>query len=111
VSVRDVGLFAAKALADPAGWDQKAVSLAGVDMTLTQAREVFTRVVGGELPQTWQLFARILLWVIPGVADMFKWFETDGYGADIAALKKIEPTLQDYETWLKETSRWKAKNE
>lgn len=43
VSVRDIGLFAAKAIGEPERWDRRAMSLAGEDMTYAQAREVFER--------------------------------------------------------------------
>lgn len=111
VSTRDVGRFAARALADPEGWDQKAVSLAGLEMTHAQARETFRRVVGRGMPQAWGIFAKLLFWLVPDVRNMFAWFGTDGYGADIAALRKIEPELQDFEGWLREGSNWPVKKE
>ena len=38
---------------------------------------------------------------------MFTFFEHEGYRADIAALRQEEPTLMDFETWLKQASKWK----
>jgi uncharacterized protein YbjT (DUF2867 family) len=109
VSTRDVGLFAAKALADPAGWDRKAVALAGDEMTYGEARETFQRVVGQPLPQTWSIFGRGLLWSIDDLGKMFKWFDKEGgYGAKIEGLRRQEPRLQTFETWLRETSGWKS---
>ena len=35
---------------------------------------------------------------------MFNWFEKEGYGADIQALRKTEPSLQDFGTWLRDSS-------
>ena len=39
--------------------------------------------------------------------ELFSWFGTDGYGADIAQCKKIHPGLKDMETWLKTESKYK----
>jgi len=111
VSARDIGLFAAKALADPEGWHGKAMALAGDEMTQAQAKETLKRVVGKDMPHAWTIFASIVFWLLPDVKKMFVWFETDGYGADIEALRKMEPRLQDFETWLKESSKWTAKQE
>lgn len=107
ISVRDIGVFASKALREPERWASKAVSLAGDEMTLAEAKEHFKSVTGKELPQGWGFVAKGMLWAIGEVGAMFKFFEEEGYGADIAALSGEEPTLQDFETWLKESSKWK----
>jgi nucleoside-diphosphate-sugar epimerase len=105
IGTRDLGFFAAKAFAAPAEWDQKAISLAGDEITLPQARETFKKVVGKEIPESWNLLARLMLWAITDVGRMFAWFSSDGYGANIAELKAMEPRLQNFEEWLKE-SKW-----
>ncbi|KAI1388982.1 NAD(P)-binding protein [Hypoxylon trugodes] len=53
----------------------------------------------------------IVGWAVRGlvarnVGAMFRWFETDGYGVDIAALRKEEPRLQNFEMWLRESSKF-----
>ncbi|GKT44339.1 NmrA-like family domain-containing protein [Colletotrichum spaethianum] len=107
VSVRDIGLFAAKAIGNPEKWDRRAVSLAGEDVTYAKAREVFKKVVGSDMPQTYTIFGQGMLWAIADVGKMFEFFKREGYGADIQALRKEEPRLQDFEAWLKESSGWK----
>jgi uncharacterized protein YbjT (DUF2867 family) len=107
VSVRDIGLFAAKALSRPERWAGQAVSLAGDEMTLGEAKAHFKNATGKDLPQAWGILAKGMLWAIGDVGDMFAFFEKEGYGADIAALSGEESSLQDLETWLKETSKWK----
>ncbi|OLN81936.1 NmrA-like family domain-containing protein-like protein 1 [Colletotrichum chlorophyti] len=107
VSVRDIGLFAAKAIADPEKWDRRAVSLAGEDITYEKAREVFKKVVGSEMPQTYTFLGQGMLWAISDMGKMFEFFKREGYGADIQLLRKEEPRLQNFETWLRESSGWK----
>jgi len=111
VSARDVGRFAARALADPEGWDRRALAIAGDEMAPEEARAVFRRVVGRELPRAWWVFGRIVFWLVPGMREMFAWFGTDGFRVDIKELRRMEPRLQDFETWLKEESRWESKSE
>ncbi|KAI1375981.1 NAD(P)-binding protein [Hypoxylon crocopeplum] len=113
VSVRDIGLFAAKALLDPTAYQGRAVGLAGDELTLAEAQAVFRRVAGLELPQTWTIVGwgvRHLL-AAKHVGPMLTWFETDGYGVDIAALRSEEPRLQDFETWLRESSKFECSKE
>ncbi|KAK2053793.1 NmrA-like family protein [Colletotrichum caudatum] len=106
VSVRDIGLFAAKAIENPEKWDRRAVSLAGDDITYAKAREVFEKVVGGDMPQTYTFIGQGMLWAISDMGKMFEFFKSEGYGADIQALKEEEPRLQNFEAWLKESSGW-----
>ncbi|KAK3293193.1 uncharacterized protein B0H64DRAFT_207578 [Chaetomium fimeti] len=105
VSVHDIGVFGAKALGDPAEWSGRAVSLAGDELTLAEAKEIFHRVMGKKLPQTFTIFGRALMWGVKEMGDMFAFFEREGYGADIAALCRDTPT-QDFETWLRNDSKW-----
>lgn len=106
VSTRDIGLFAAKALTDPSAWSGKAISLAGDELTLDEVRSVFRKVKGKDLPQSWAILANLVLWAVGDVGLMFKFFEKEGYGADITALREMEPSLQNFESWLKESSKW-----
>ncbi|KAK4120644.1 NAD(P)-binding protein [Parathielavia appendiculata] len=106
VGVRDIGIFAAKALSEPAKWSGRAFALAGDELTLAEAREKFERVVGKPLPQAWTIVGRAAMWGMKELGDMFAWFENEGYGADIAACKREVPSMQDLEAWLRESSKW-----
>jgi uncharacterized protein YbjT (DUF2867 family) len=105
VSVQDIGKFAAAALTDPAKWAGRAVGLAGDELTLGEQKEVFKRVTGNELPHTFTFLAKGLIWAAKDVGVMFTWFGTDGYGADIEARKKEIPSMQNFEAWLRESSK------
>ncbi len=107
VSVRDIGLFAAAALTEPEKWKDRAVGLAGDELTLEEMKVKWKRATGQELPQTYTFFGKLLLWLAGEVGTMFSWFETEGYGADVEARRKELPT-QDLEAWLKESSPFKA---
>ncbi|KAI0181578.1 NAD(P)-binding protein [Hypoxylon sp. FL1284] len=109
VSVRDIGLFGAQALLDPGApaHRDRAFGLAGDELTLGEARDIFRRVsCGRELSQAWFPVGWVVRNVIAGrhVGAMFAWFERTGYGVDIAALRQREPRLQSFETWLHESS-------
>ncbi|KXX75122.1 NmrA-like family domain-containing protein 1 [Madurella mycetomatis] len=106
VSVRDIGIFAAKALVDPAKWSGRAVGLAGDALTLKEAKAKFVKVTGKKMPQSWTIAGKLMLWGVKEIGAMFAWFEKEGYGADIEARKK-DVVMQDFETWLREDSKWK----
>lgn len=104
--VRDIGLFAAEAFYKSSEYDGKAVGIAGDELTLDEAREKFKKVTGKELPETFTFLGTLMLWMVKEMGAMFAFFENQGYGVDIEAAKKIVPT-EDFETWLKESSKWK----
>jgi len=104
VSVRDIGKFSAAALTDPAKWSGRAFGLAGDELTLDEQKEVFKKVTGSNLPQTYTFLGKGLMWGVKEMGAMFRWFGTDGYGADIAARRKEIPT-QTFEDWLKDGSK------
>jgi len=38
------------------------------------------------------------------MGSMFAWFEEEGFGTNILALRNRMPELQDFRSWLQETS-------
>jgi uncharacterized protein YbjT (DUF2867 family) len=104
ISVHDIGVFAARAFQNPQEYKGRAISLAGDELTLPQAKEVFKEAIGYDMPANFQFMGSALLFMMKELGTMFQWFADVGYGADIKALRKEEPKLQDFGTWLKESS-------
>lgn len=106
VATKDIGVFAAKAFTDPEAFKSKSLSLAGSDVTFDQANSIFKEKTGNDLPLTYSFLTYLLLWLIKDVGYMFKWFLDEGYGADIAELKKLNPGLLDFGKWLETESKY-----
>jgi uncharacterized protein YbjT (DUF2867 family) len=106
VSAHDIGVFAARAILDPQEWNGKAIGLASCEMSFEDVRTAFREVVKKELPMTWAVVAKGVLWWVPEAKTSFEWFRECGYRADIEGLRNLEPGLQDFKAWLKESSRW-----
>jgi hypothetical protein len=56
------------------------------------------------MPETFGFIGSGIKYMMQEIGIMFNWFKTDGFGADIPALRKEEPKLQDLATWLRDTS-------
>ncbi|KAI1754875.1 hypothetical protein F4782DRAFT_463885 [Xylaria castorea] len=106
VSVRDIGVFGAKAILNPERYAGRAIGLAGDELTLADARSIFRKVAGLQLPQAWTIVGHGVRWMSKEVGTMFSFFEKTGYGVDIQKLKAEEPRVQDFETWLRESSKF-----
>ncbi|KAF2125057.1 NAD(P)-binding protein [Dothidotthia symphoricarpi CBS 119687] len=108
VSTEDIGLFGATAFAEHEEWTARTEGLAGSELTFDEMSGCFERVLGFPAPATYGVFGSVLKWAVTEMSIMITWFATDGYGVDIGRLKKEEPRLCDFETWLRERSGWKA---
>ncbi|WYZ38714.1 hypothetical protein EsH8_III_000628 [Colletotrichum jinshuiense] len=106
VSARDIGLFAARALMAPGEWADRALGLAGDEVSFAQAEADFERVVGRPMPKTWGVVGRAVRWAFEDAGRSMEWFEKEGYKADVSKLRDMEPRLQTWEMWLKESSGW-----
>lgn len=100
VATDDIGVFAAKSFTDPEKYAGRSVSLAGDELTYEQMQKVFVNKTGAEAPRTLDIVAKGVLWMSKEMGTMFSFFEREGYGADIKALKKEHPGLIDLGTWL-----------
>lgn len=110
VGTRDIGIFAALAFADPETWRNRAISLAGDELTQAEASRVFQEVFGKKMPITFGFVGNLVQYMMKELGTMFKWFVDVGYKADIAENKRINPSMQDFETWLREESKFNEKN-
>ncbi|ERS97642.1 hypothetical protein HMPREF1624_05813 [Sporothrix schenckii ATCC 58251] len=117
VATSDIGRWAAKsieaALADQADgtavspYANRAIGLAGDNLTLGEARAIFQRVVGHPTPWALWIVGKLVLLLVPDIKTMFTWFDEEGYGVDIAARQGEAPGVSSFETWLRNESQWK----
>jgi uncharacterized protein YbjT (DUF2867 family) len=112
ISTRDIGIFGARVIADPVSYNGRAISLAGDELTFAQAKQVFEKTFGYDIPVTFSIIGTGMQYLAKEMGTMFAWFKVEGFGADIGALREEYPKLQDFGTWLKESSaftrRWSA---
>ncbi|OBT61282.1 hypothetical protein VE03_09374 [Pseudogymnoascus sp. 23342-1-I1] len=105
VSARDIGHFGALALLRPEEYAGRAVGLAGDELNFETAQRVFRETMGYEMPRTWTFVASLIAFALPEMGQMFKWLKEEGYAVDIKGLREEYPELQDFRTWLQESSQ------
>ncbi|MEU4877594.1 NmrA/HSCARG family protein [Streptomyces sp. NPDC021608] len=105
IATADIGVFAADAFDHQDAWLGKVVEIAGDSLTGPQMAAAFEAASG--VPTRYQqLPIEPLRDARPDLANMFDWFERDGYRADLEELRSTRPGLVTLERWL--TDNWTA---
>src|SRR5574341_930391 len=92
LSAEDLGVFVTMAFKKPEDFIGKAIELSGDEMTMPQAAEVFTGVMGRPVRFIEMPIEQVRS-VSLDIALMFQWFNEKGYQADIPALRALHPQL------------------
>ncbi|RPA77608.1 NAD(P)-binding protein [Ascobolus immersus RN42] len=103
IATEDIGWFGAQALLNPEDplYKNAAISLAGDELNYEEAATIFKEKMGYEMPTSYWFVAQGLFLASKEFSTMFTWFkETEAYKADIEALRKIHPGLQDFSAYL-----------
>ncbi|KAF3925897.1 hypothetical protein ABW20_dc0104817 [Dactylellina cionopaga] len=109
IATSDIGFFATEAFMKPNEYKGKRISLAGDELTYGQFKTIFEQKTGEKLPATFSLITFALNYMVKELGYMYKWFDEFGYGADIPSLRKIQPELKDFATWLEKESQFKTR--
>ncbi|KAI9667966.1 MAG: hypothetical protein M1821_000786 [Bathelium mastoideum] len=110
VATKDIGIFAAKAILAPedSRFHNKAISIAGDELTQNEACKVFQKVFHTKMPMIFPFVGNIVQWKIPEVKSMFEWFKKVGFAADVNECKKINENMLDFESWLRQESGFRG---
>lgn len=99
IAVTDVGAFVAIAFADPDRYLGQALELGGDEVTGPQAAEAFSEVLGSPVRYE-EVPVQAAIDQNPEWGVMFKWFNEQGYQADIRGLRRIHPSMLPFSTWV-----------
>jgi len=104
IATDDIGAFAAQAFDRPKEFIGTALEIAGSELTNLQAAEVFSRVLNRRVK--FQKLPMPIVRLVLGreFYEMFHWFNTAGYQANIPELRRKYPEvhLHTLEEWLHE---------
>jgi uncharacterized protein YbjT (DUF2867 family) len=100
----DIGEFAALAFDHPATWQSRTEEIAGDELSMTELAQAFSRALGRDVHYqqiSWDQFEQQ---AGHEMAAMYKWFEREGYRADIPGLRGELPGLRSFEAWSRQQS-------
>ncbi len=112
ISTADIGYLSAQAFIHPDDplYKNTAFSVAGDELTYDEAGTVYKKVVGSDMPSTFGFLGQALMWSVGDMGTMFRWINNPGFGADIAAVRKMHPRVMSFADWVgkKENGHVKA---
>jgi hypothetical protein len=83
------------------------ISLATNDLSPNEAKAIFKRVVGSDMPTTYRFVGSLLRYFLyEQLGAMFNWFVQVGFGADPKQYKE-RYGMQGFERRLRESSAWR----
>jgi uncharacterized protein YbjT (DUF2867 family) len=103
IATDDIGAFVALAFSRPKDFIGLELEIAGSDLTNPQAAEVFSRVLGKRVRFQRLPLPMVRLVVGREFYQMFRWFNAEGFKANIPELRRRYPEvhLQSLEEWLR----------
>ncbi|WP_019819087.1 NmrA/HSCARG family protein [Saccharomonospora saliphila] len=101
IALRDIGRIAAEAFDNPGEFIGTEIEIAGDELAVTEIAELFSRVDGVPTRFVRQSLDELRA-EAEEAANMFEWFDTKGYRADIPALRRRHPDLLTLESWLRQ---------
>jgi len=109
IAADDIGGFVALAFKNPREFIGLDLEIAGSELTNAEAAKVFSRVLGK--PVKFQQLPMPLVRLFLGIEfyQMFRWFNAEGFRADIPELRRRYPDvqLQTLEEWLRREGWYK----
>ncbi|KAL8885263.1 MAG: hypothetical protein Q9215_006859 [Flavoplaca cf. flavocitrina] len=105
IATEDVGWFAAQAFLKPEEYADRAISLAGDEISYAEADEVFRSKLGYNMPLTLGPLARFGLWASRDLGTMFDFFREEGFGVDVDGLRRMNPGMMRFAEWVEKKRR------
>jgi len=104
IAVKDIGRFAARALAYPnqPEYHNQAISLAGDEVSWDEMNQVLWELTGQKngLPTTFSVVPWLFFKLVPEMALTFRFFEKKGFSANISWLRQLDPEILTFKSWL-----------
>jgi len=107
ISTRDIGIFAAQAFSSPSSYNNISVSIGSQALTYEQGAKIFKEVVGSEMPTAPAFVVALLKLLISDLRKMHNWLTENGSVVDWEDMRRRNPGMMDFETWLREESQFK----
>jgi uncharacterized protein YbjT (DUF2867 family) len=102
LSEADYAQMVCEVFTRPADFANREIEVASVEMTMPEVATVFGKVLGKPVTYQQISFEDFQQQAGEEMTIMYRWFENDGYRADLTQLRRLFPALTDLESYLRE---------
>lgn len=98
-----------QAFKSPSEWNHRALGLAGWQGSFKDFDQAFVNTTGYPAPTTFGFLGSVLTTMVSEVWHMLSFWRDEGYNADVAECRKMNPQMLDLEQWLVKKSGFPTK--
>jgi uncharacterized protein YbjT (DUF2867 family) len=102
LSEEDYGGMVCEVFDRPTDFANREIEAASVEMTMPEVAAAFSKVLGKSVTYQQISFEDFQQQAGEEMTIMYRWFENDGYRADLAQLQRLFPALTELESYLRE---------
>ena len=103
IAITDIGFLVGEAFDDPDQWLNKAVNVASDKMTVAAYVATFSDVMGQDIVYTQMPLDEYLATLPKPLRPLFRWYDEEGYDADVDDLRAEYPNLTTLDAYLRAT--------
>lgn len=103
IAVDDIGAFAAMAFAKPDAFMGREVEIAGDELTMPEVADAIGQAAGRRVEFEYLTPQQEKDKLGEDWVSMVRWFNEQGYRAEIPRLRQMHPGLMDFGTWLRQS--------
>lgn len=111
VGTKNIGRVAATVFLEDDKYRGKAFPIVGDQMDFEEMQKIFRKTVGKDLQLAPGFLASFFKWAVSDLGIMFAWFKKGGYAWDTQEARKAFPDLEDFATWLRDSSKFETTKE
>ncbi len=100
IAVTVVGSFAAEAFDHPHAWTGKTLEIAGDDRSMAEVVAAFSKAIGKPVNYAQVPWDKFDAAAGSEMTAMFRWFESDGYHADVSRLRRRYSFVTSFDAYL-----------
>ena len=110
IATRDIGFWGAKSFYESDTWGKdRDIPLSGTALTFDEANKIFKEETGKDMPATFGFVSTAVKTLSKEFGTMTKFFADPGFSdIDSDALRKENPDLQSFGTWIKQSSPYRS---
>jgi uncharacterized protein YbjT (DUF2867 family) len=100
IAASDIGFFAGESFDNPEDWNGRSLDIAGDEMSLGELADVLSSAIGVKVVLQQVSWEELEESAGEEITLMIRWFDEEGYSADVTSLRKQYPALKTVHEYI-----------